>query len=42
MEQAGIRDLLGVNRILGMGKKQYDPIQCKSASPDGVFTGPKA
>ena len=31
--------LLDVNRILGMGKVQYDLTRCKSARPDGVFTG---
>ena len=33
------RTLFGINRILGMREKQYDVTQCKSASPDGVFTG---
>ena len=25
-----------------MREKQYDVTQCKSASPDGVFTGPES
>ena len=31
--------LLDANKILGMGKMQYDLTRRKSASPGGVFTG---